>query len=251
MVQYSEETGYNFYNTSIGALWIDLIKEIYEEGDTTYDEKRERKSLQNVRVRIKSKDFSANDEIIEKFCDKSNIDSIIYLTFEGEEMYDFDIVPSFRAGSQSYHGRIKEGRMLEYVTKRLTEIPESKKAVISFINWSDYIAVLDTPYDDYLPCILTIHFRICEEKKNYYLMNINFNARSLDVFQKGVGNIIAIRMLGEKVAKTLTKNLSKEVRINLLDGFISDIHIYSENYLATQGVLDKFMEGNKNGNKSN
>lgn len=251
MVRYSEEIGYNFYNTSIGGLWIDIIKEINEKGQITYDEKRERKSLQNVRVRIKSKDYSKNDKIVERFCDKSNIDSIIYLTFEGEEMYDFDIIPSFRAGSQSYHGRIKEGRMLEYVTKRLTEIPESKKAVISFINWKDYTAVLDTPYDDYLPCILTIHFRIFEEKKNYYLMNINFNARSLDIFQKGVGNIIAISMLGKKVAEILTKNLSKEVRINLLDGFISDIHIYSENYLETQSVLDKFTEENKNGNRSN
>lgn len=251
MVQYNEEIGYNFYNTTIGHLWIDVLKEIYEKGDITYDEQRERKSIQNARVRIKSKDFSKYDDVIIKFCNKSNIDSIIYLTFEGDEMYDFDIIPSFRAGSQSYYARIKEGRMLEYVTKRLTEIPESKKAVISFINWKDYKAVLDTPYDDYLPCILTIHFRIFEEKKNYYLMNVNFNARSLDIFQKGVGNIIAIKMLGERVANTLGQNLGKEVRINLLDGFISDVHIYSENYLEVEEILNKFSKQNGNENKNN
>lgn len=53
MIRYSEEIGYNCYNTTIGKLWIDLLREIYTNGDTTYDEKRERKSIQNVRVRIK------------------------------------------------------------------------------------------------------------------------------------------------------------------------------------------------------
>lgn len=251
MLQYSDEIGYNFYSSTIGGVWIEILREILKNGDRTYDENRERKSIQNVRVRIKSKDFSKKDKIVEKFCNKSNIDSIIYLTFQGTEMYDFDIIPSFRAGSQSYYARIKEGRMLDYVIKRLTEIPESKKAVISFINWKDYEAVLDTPYDDYLPCILTVHFRIFEEKKNYYLMNINFNARSLDIFQKGAGNIIAIKMLGEKVADTLTKTLGKKVRINLLDGFISDVHVYSENYSEVEETLNKFTEERKNEHKNN
>lgn len=156
-------------------------------------------------------------------------------------MYDFDVLPSFRAGSKSYHARIKEGRMLEYVTKRLSQIPESKKAVMSFINWDDYKTVLDTPYDDYLPCILTIHFRIFEENDTNYLMNVNFNARSLDIFQKGIGNIIAIKMLGENVSKILSKNLRKNVKLNLLDGFISDMHIYSENYREVKNILDELQ----------
>ncbi len=228
MIQLIEPFGYNISGNSIGSIWIDLLKVVLDKGDITYDEERKRKSLQNVRLRISGKKLYQKDIILEKYADKKNIDAIVYLTFEGKEMYDFDVVPSFSPGARSYYARIKEGRMLEYVIKRLTKIPESKKAVISFINWDDYKVVLDTPYDDYLPCILTIQFRIFKETKSFYYMNVNFSARSLDIFQKGNGNILAISMLAREVAVSLSNHLGKKVKINCIDGFISDIHIYGE-----------------------
>jgi thymidylate synthase len=216
---------------------MDAVKAVLEEGSTTYDEERERLSLQNVRIYVSEP--KPQDEIIKKYGDKKNIDGIVFLTFKGEEMYDFDIVPSFSPGAKSYYARLKEGRMDQYVVKRLSEIPESKKGVISFIHWDDYNYVLDTPYDDYLPCVLIIQVRLIKEKDSYKA-NINWMARSLDIFQKGNGNMIAITMLANKIIKKISVNLGTEIQINALDGFVTDIHIYAECINEAKEVVNKF-----------
>ncbi len=246
MISFLKPFGYNFYSTSIGGLWIDTVRTVIQSGETTFDESRARKSLQNVRVRVDGKKLLGKDFILDTYAQKDNILAVVYLTFQADEMYDFDVVPSFSPGAKSYYARIEEGRMLEFVIKRLSKIPESKKAVISFIHWDDYKAVLDTPYDDYLPCISTIQFRVFKETSSTYHMNVNFNARSLDIFQKGHGNMVAISMLASKVATKLSENLGKKVKINCLDGFISDIHVYSECFDEAKQILDKFDKDNSN-----
>ncbi len=214
-----------------------LVEVILEKGKVTFDEGRERKSLQNVVFRIDKP--SVSDKIIDRFGDKENVDGIIYLTFKGEEMYDFDVVPSFSPGAKSYYTRLKEGRMIEYVIKRLSEIPESKKGVISFIHWDDYQSVLDTPYDDYLPCMTTIQIRLLEKEK-FWNMNVIFHARSLDGYQKANGNLLAVTMIAEKIKKGLNKNLKKSVQMNQITGMITDVHIYKECYKKAQRVLKQY-----------
>jgi len=83
--------------------------------------------------------------LIEKYGNKKNVNEIISLTFDKEIMHDFDIVPSFSPGSQSYYARIKDWKMLDFVVSRLAEIPESKKAIMSFVRKEDYERVLDKP----------------------------------------------------------------------------------------------------------
>lgn len=225
MYSYIENFGHHIHGKKIGESWIDMCKAILDHGDTTSDEGRKRLSLQNVRFKVSN--FEIPDKIFEKYANKENIDAIVYLTFEGEEMYDFDVVPSFSPGARSYHQRLKEGRMEEYVVKRLSKIPESKKAAISFIHWDDYKAVLDTPYDDYLPCMVIVQFRITEKDGELH-MSTNFYARSMDGFQKGNGNILVLGMLANRIAKKISKNIGREVKTGVIDGFITDVHIYEE-----------------------
>ncbi len=167
------------------------------------------------------------DELIDKYGNKENIDAIVHLTFNKEVTYDFDVVPSFSPKAKSYYARIKEGKMIDFVVQRLTRFPESKKAVISFIHWDDYKAVLRTPNDDYLPCITTIQFRLLDSERGFK-MNTIFNARSIDAFQKANGNLVAISLLSKEVADRLEKTLEKPIELNSLDGLITDAHIYGE-----------------------
>lgn len=234
MIKFIEPFGYHIDAGSVGEAWLDLLEAIVAHGDKTFDEGRARLSLQNVRIRLS--DFRLPDPLIEKYGDKEKIDGIVYLTFKGEEMYDFDVVPSFSPGARSYYARIKEGRMDEYVVKRLTNIPESKKGVISFIHWDDYKAVLDTPFDDYLPCILTVQLRMLE-RGDGYVLNTIFNARSLDAFQKGNGNLIAIGMLAGRIARRLEENLGKSVEIGSIDGLVTDAHVYDECLADARHIL--------------
>lgn len=239
-----EPFGVCVYGERIGSAWLSLVESILKNGEETFDEGRRRISLQNVRIRSSYQEV--NDPIIEKYANKENIKKVIQLTFEQAEMYDFDVNPSFSRGSKSYHARLNEGQMLEYVVERLSMIPESKKAVISFIHWDDYKAVLANPKDDYLPCITTVQFRLIEDGNSGYRMNTIFTARSMDSFQKGIGNFIAIAMMSEKVAEKLRENLKTKIEVCSLDGMITDTHIYTENIHDAQELLKKYKKHEEN-----
>ena len=145
---------------------------------------------------------------MDKYGNKKNVDEIISLTFDKEIMHDFDIVPSFSPGSQSYFARIKNWKMMDFVVERLAEIPESKKAIMSFVRKEDYERTLDRPRDDYLPCITTIQFRLLKfDEDNGFHLNTIFNARSIDAYQKAGGNMAAISLLSKEVCKRLERNL--------------------------------------------
>ena len=222
-----EPFGYNIYGETVGSIWLGLVETIIKNGVLTDDEGRKRLSLQNIR--IKSATQSYPDSLIEKYGNPKNIDEIISLTFSEDIMRDFDVVPSFSPGSKSYYARIKEWSMIDFVVERLAEIPESKKAIMSFIRQEDYQRVLDKPKDDYLPCITTIQFRLIKmnDHKGYH-MNTLFNARSIDAFQKAGGNFVAISLLSKEIAKRLEKKLKTKIWAGPLDGFITDAHIYQE-----------------------
>lgn len=231
--------GLHIFGSSIGEGWLSLVEAVLKNGDKTFDENRGRLSLQNVRFRVENPNLP--DSLIDVYGNKERIDAMVYLTFKGEEMYDFDVVPSFSPGAKSYYSRIKEGKMDEFVVQRLGLIPESKKAVISFINWNDYKAVLKNPYDDYLPCIVSIQFRLVN-KNDHFEMTTNFNARSLDAFQKAGGNFIAIAMLSQKIARKLEEIHHKKIVCTVLDRLITDAHIYEECLSEAKKVIADYKQ---------
>lgn len=242
MYKYIEPFGHHVWGKDIGNTWLSLVRAVLVHGNVTYDERRQRKSIQNVVFQIES--FDLPDMLLEKYANTKNIDALIYLTFEGDQMRDFDVRPSFSPGAKSYHARIVEGRLLDYVVKRLSAIPESKKAVMSFIEWNDYKAILDTPYDDYLPCHTTIQFRLIETPDKF-VMNVITHFRSIDAFQKSCGDFVVTAMLAQKVKDELNKNLKLPVEFGSMMGVITDAHIYEECYDDAQNVINKFDNDEK------
>jgi len=234
-----EPFGFNIFGETIGSAWLSLVEAIVKNGELDNDEGRRRLCLQNVRIHSITQNLP--DKIINKLGDKKNIDAIIHLTFDTKIMYDFDIKPSFTPGSKSYYARLKEGKMIKFVVERLSNIPESKKAIMSFIEWNDYKAVLAKPKDDYLPCITTIQFRLVKNRDKWK-MNTIFNARSIDAFQKACGNFVAIVLLSQKVANQLSKNLKCSIKLNTLDGMITDAHIYQENIKEAKELVSQYKQ---------
>lgn len=235
-----EPFGYLIYGEVIGSAWLSLIEVILKNSVVTEDEGRKRLCLQNTRIRSASQVYP--DSLLEKYGNKENIDKIVHLTFDSEIMYDFDIKPSFSPGSKSYYGRIKDWEMIDFVIKRLTEIPESKKAIMSFVRNEDYKRTLDKPRDDYLPCITSIQFRLIPINGNGFHLNTIFNARSIDAFQKAGGNMVAISLLSELVASRLRKNLNQPIWVGSLDGMITDAHIYEETITEAKKIIAQYKK---------
>ncbi|VVB78029.1 Thymidylate synthase [uncultured archaeon] len=238
MIKNIENIGYNIYGNSLGEIWISLVEAILKNGEISYDEKRKRKAL--VNVRIKSESQETNDKIINKYADQEKLNAMIDFTMSKDIIEDIDVVKSFQKGAKSYHQRIVEGRMIEFVIKRLSKIPESKKAIIVFPTYEDYAKIFDDQYiNDYLPCIVSIQFRLVEDKEGY-ILNTNFYARSIDAYQKSHGNFISIAKLSSHIAEELTKILNKKVKTGFLDGMIADAHIYEETFKNAEKTVKSY-----------
>lgn len=237
----------------MGGAWIDLLECVLKNGELEMDEKRCRFAIHNIRVRVKEQKLP--DMLFEKFGDKSNIEKFLKLVFKSKVMEDFDITPNFKKGAKSYFIRMKEGRMIDFVVKRLTEIPESKKAVMVFPTHEDYAKVIESPYNDYLPCIVSLQFRLRPIQNNYSINTI-FNMRSQDVYQKCPGDWTAFTMITQKIADKLSKKLKTKIILGYLDGMITDGHIYQNTFNAAQAISmsylkDNYLKKNNNYNQSN
>lgn len=234
------EFGYEVFAPTLGSAWIELLAMVYRKGKEDFDEARRRRALENIRV--KSACQTLPDSLIDIYASKENLEAMIGFTFSEDTIRDIDVVKSFHTGAKSYCKRIKEGKMMEFVIERLTRIPESKKAVMVFPTYEDYQAVMNNHGDDYLPCIVAVHFRLAKTGSKLSL-NTSFFARSMDVFQKGPGNIISIAMLSETIARELQRRLKTEIGLGFLDGLIADGHIYEESLESVGQVISSYERG--------
>jgi thymidylate synthase len=243
MIKNFQKFGYNIYGNSIGEMWFGLLEAVLTKGGKSFDEKRERLALMNVRVKSESQNI--DDELITKYVDQKKTQAMIDFVFSNEIIEDIDVVKSFQRSAKSYCQRIKAGRMVEFVIKRLSVIPESKKAVIVFPTYEDYAKIFDDQYiNDYLPCLVAIQFRLVKNKKTF-ILNTTFYARSIDVFQKAQGNFLSIAKLSSYIASEITKNLGVEIKIGFLDGIIADAHIYKETLNEAKKTLKRFKNDQK------
>lgn len=233
MITKVKNVGYSVYGETLGELWLDIVETILKNGQFELDENRGRFAVRNLRFAAGTAD--PDDLLIRKYGDKAKIDAMKRMVFKVDTMEDFDITPSFRNGAKSYKKRLEEGRMMEFVVERLAKIPESKKAVMVFPTYEDYESVLKSPWNDYLPCITALQFRVNKRLKKTYL-DLTLFMRSWDGFQKGAGDLTVISMLGEKIRRILSKRLSIEIRTGRLDGLVTDVHIYENTYEAAQSI---------------
>jgi len=163
------------------------------------------------------------------------------LVFEADTMKDFDITPSFRTGAKSYKKRLEEGSMMDFVVQRLTRIPESKKAVMVFPTYEDYANVTNSPFNDYLPCIVSLQFRLHKTGENEYALNTHFFMRSQDAFQKNVSDLAVFADLSNIVAKKLEASLGARITLGVMDGYITDAHVYKNTYDQAFDVMSAYQ----------
>lgn len=236
---------YNFGCTieaqSLGEAWLGLVEACIKNGDLEYDENRARFALHGVRVIINNYTHPDNDPIIQKYANQESIASMRKLAFEADTMADFDITPSFRTGAKSYKKRLEEGKMIDFVVHRLTRIPESKKAVMVFPTYEDYENVKNSPFNDYLPCIVSLQFRLHKVKENEYTMNTHFFMRSQDAYQKNISDLVVFADITHVVAKKLEQSLGVNIKTGVMDGYITDAHVYKNTYNEAFGVLSTYL----------
>lgn len=238
MIERIENVGYAVYGKTLGETWLQMVETILKNGNFELDENRGRFAVKNLRFASETTDL--NDELIDKYGDQKKIDAMKSVVFKSDTMVDFDITPSFRNGAKSYKKRLEEGRMIEFVVNRLAKIPESKKAVMVFPTYEDYDAVTNSPWNDYLPCITALQFRVAK-RRGETCLDLTLFMRSWDGFQKGAGDMIVVSMLADIVRKQLEEKLDVTIVPGRLDGLVTDVHIYENTYENAQQVIFDYL----------
>lgn len=235
---------YNFGCTiearSLGEAWLGLVEACMKNGNLEYDENRARFALHGVRVIIENYVHPDCDPIIQKYANQESIASMRKLAFETDTMTDFDITPSFRIGAKSYKKRIEEGNMIDFVVHRLARIPESKKAIMVFPTYEDYKNVKNSPFNDYLPCIVSLQFRLHKLAEGEYVLNTHFFMRSQDAYQKNISDLVVFADITNVVARKLEKSLGATIKTGVMDGYITDAHVYKNTYNQAFDVLSTY-----------
>lgn len=238
MIERIENVGYAVYGETLGEMWLQMVETILKNGSFELDENRGRFAVKNLRFAFETTD--TNDELIEKYGDQEKINAMKRVVFDSDMMVDFDITPSFRNGAKSYKKRLEEGKMVDFVVNRLAKIPESKKAVMVFPTYEDYEAVTNSPWNDYLPCITALQFRVTKRRGKTYL-DLTLFMRSWDGFQKGAGDVIVVSMIANIVRRQLEEKLDVEIAPGRLDGLVTDVHIYENTYEKAQQVVFDYL----------
>lgn len=239
MIHYEKDLGYSVVGNSIGEAWLQATECVLKNGIYDPDESRGRHAIQMLRMKIRS--HGGPDLLLERFANSANIEKMRRLVFESPVMEDFDVSPNFRPGAKSYFARLTEGRMIDFVVKRLTEIPESKKAVMVFPTYEDYSKVLNSPYNDYLPCIVSLQFRL-RPATDGYALNVIYNMRSQDIFQKNASDLVMFSLLAQEVGRRLSANLGAPIAMGEIDGMITDGHIYQNTHDEAQRIVSDYRD---------
>lgn len=240
MIERITDVGYVVHGNTIGELWLNMVETVSKNGKFELDENRGRFAVRNLR--FSSATTVTKDLLIQEYGDRSKIDAMKKVVFKSDVMQDFDITPSFRTGAKSYKKRMEEGKLIDFVVGRLSKIPESKKAVMVFPTYEDYESVTNSPWNDYLPCIVALQFRVAANAEGGRVLDLTLFMRSWDTYQKGAGDLTVVCMVADIVREKLSKKLGEEIMPGRLDGLVTDVHIYENTYENAQKTVFKYLQ---------
>lgn len=191
-------------------LWAELTRSCLIEGTLIFDEAIEIIEISNVSFQIKTP--LGNDPKLEKHCDHEMIDAMIknFNSFEPQFGYRFSYGERIfgKNGSSAY----------ENIIDLLRRKPEAKSATISLIRDDDLL-------NSHVPCIATIDFKIRNGK-----INLNYFARSQDIFKKSYADNIALAELQRRLSSDL------EVKSGSISGYIASAHIYKSDLPKIESI---------------
>lgn len=76
------------------------------------------------------------------------------------------------------------------------------------------------------PCLQRLWFRVLEDEKGEYALNLNSHWRSRDAYKAWLMNVHGITSLQQKVAEDLSNRIGKEIKVGSYTDISDSLHIY-------------------------
>lgn len=198
--------------SSIGNVWHQLLKHVYEDGGTTTDDGVELTEALDVHVELQYPVTDLEeDEFLQQYMNDEDVRWML-ANFHSQEPIE--------GWGYSYGSRFRdfEGHdQLKYVRDKLSSKPTSKSATVTSMY---------PPGDQqHVPCISTLDFKL----RDGLMMTAFF--RSQDIGKKSYADLIALKRLQDELAHDL------DVENNKMRLHIVSAHIYETDYGRVEDIL--------------
>lgn len=151
-------------------------------------------------------------------------------------VHDHWIKPEEGKWHYTYHERLfnylahsTRINQIDYIVNKLSQVPYSRRA--QAITW--YVD-LDPPVDD-APCLQRIWCRILGQDE--LALNMNTHWRSRDGYKAAFMNMFAITDLQKLIARRISENLGREIKVGRYVDISDSFHIYGSYYDEFKGFL--------------
>lgn len=129
----------------------------------------------------------------------------------------------------SYPGQSSKIDQIDYIVRRLSGVPYSRRA--QAITWN----VETDPSVDDPPCLQRIFCRVVGEKE--LALNMNTHWRSRDAYKAAFMNIFAMTELQRLIACRISETTGQEVKVGRYVDISDSFHIYGAYYDEFRGFL--------------
>ena len=127
---------------------------------------------------------------------------------------------------------------IAYVVEKLSETFHTRRA--QAITW---MPTCDPATDD-PPCLQRLWFRILEGQNGLAVLNMNAHWRSRDLYKAWYMNAYALTDLQRLIARQISSNISREVRVGRYVDITDSLHIYGSYFNEAATGLKNMRDGN-------
>jgi len=127
---------------------------------------------------------------------------------------------------------------IDYIVKKCSETFHTRRA--QAITW---MPTADPQTDD-PPCLQRLWFRIIEDQEGELVLNLNSHWRSRDLFKAWFMNVYALTDLQSIVAKRISDNIGRVVKVGRYVDITDSLHIYGSYYEEVKPEIAKMRDEN-------
>jgi thymidylate synthase len=215
----------SIYDESLFNAWVKILTEIKMYGilkDSEYKEKQ----LERLNLSVSLELYGRTYQLEKEF------DEFIKLEEFEKHLKGYFIDKKPEGVDYTYGERFlnyNNLNQLEYIISKLSENPETRRAIM--ITWNPNI---DTHSKD-PPCVISIEGII----QNGYL-NLTEFIRSNDMFRGWPLNMYALIRIGEYIVNEINKRTNEKYELGVVTTFSASAHVYEHDFPYMEKVLEKY-----------
>lgn len=176
-----------------------------------------------------------------------------YIQEVNKGIHDHHINPQEKKWTYTYHERLfnynpsvdlradNRGFLLDKGVNQIEKIVDDLERDVTSkgAQATTWMPTADPGLESNRPCLQRLWFRVLEDKEGQYVLNLNSDWRSRDLYKAWLMNVYAITELQKNVAEQLSERIDEEVGIGTYRDKSDSLHIYGAYFEEAREEIKK------------